>query len=111
MHEERNQEMCQCYINGMTLQECGERFHISHERVRQILKQAGVFKNSRAKQQNVGLKAGLVESDTRDEFLGINISETDKDALRAEAARRGLSMSKLSSDFIKEMLAGLKEAG
>lgn len=95
-YEERNKEICQCYINGMTLSECGKKFNLSSERVRQVLRLAGVLKDSRAKQQT-----------DRDEFLGINISETDKVALREEAARRGLSMSRLSSDFIKEMLTGL----
>jgi hypothetical protein len=44
-----------------------------------------------------------VKSD-RDEFLGINISEADKTALREEAARRGISMSALTADLIKDML-------
>src|SRR5678815_4936049 len=104
MHEERNHEICDCYINGMTLKDCGKKFKLSPERIRQILRQEGVFKHARARPQTYGLKQGLVEDSSRDEFLGINISEADKDALRAEAKRRGLSMSRLSSDFIKEML-------
>jgi hypothetical protein len=101
----RNEKIVQCYVDGCTLQECSARFGISHERVRQILRAAGVFKNFRAKQQQVGLQEGVVVSDNRDKFLGVNLSETDKAALKNEAERRGISMSMLTSDLIKEMLA------
>lgn len=109
MHEERNKEICTAFVNGATVADCSEQFKLTRERVRQILRQAGVFGDSRVRPQTIGLTEGLVQSDTRDEFLGVIVSEADKAALRAEALRRGLSMSRLSSDFIKEMLAGLKK--
>lgn len=94
MSKERNEEICRLYVSGLTLNQCGDIFKLSHERVRQILRKAGVFKRDRA-----------VERSDRDEFLGVNLTEADKDALRAEAERRGVSMSSLTSDLIKDMLA------
>lgn len=43
----------------------------------------------------------------RDEFLGVNLSEEVKAALRAEAARREISMSALTYETLKDMLAKL----
>jgi len=40
--ESRNCEMCQMYLDGHTLQQVGERFGITRERVRQILVKNGV---------------------------------------------------------------------
>lgn len=90
---DRNFQVCRRYIDGATLDECAVQFKISHERVRQILRKAGVYRRDR-----------LVARSDRDEFLGVNISEADKTALRAEAARRGISMSALTADLIKDML-------
>lgn len=97
-HVERNTEICRLYVEGATLQEVGEGFKLSRERVRQILRKNGVYKKDRA-----------VEKSGRDEFLGVNITESDKAALREEASRRGLSMSALTSDLIKDMLASLQQ--
>lgn len=108
MGKERNDEICKLYtVDGMTTQQCAERFKISRERVRQILRKRGIYKKDRAEQKILGLRNGVVESTARDEFLGVNLSESDKLALRAEAERRGISMSMLTSDLIKEMLAAL----
>ena len=96
---ERNDLICQRYVAGATLQEVGRAFHISNERVRQILRKAGVFKTDRRK-----------EVSDRDVFLGVNVSEADKVALRAEAERRGMSMSMLTSDLIKEMLTKVTQS-
>lgn len=108
MNEQRDKEIVACYIGGKTLEQCGQEFKITRERVRQILRKHGILKHARVKPK-VGLDdGGVVKTDGRDEFLGVNISEGDKQALREEAERRGLSMSRLSSDFIKEMLAKLE---
>lgn len=105
---ERNGAICRRYVAGATLQEVSQEFLLSRERVRQILRKAGVFKGDRLRPSHLGLRDGVVESSARDVFLGINISERDKVALRAEAERRGISMSALTSDLIKDMLATLE---
>lgn len=97
MSKERNEEICRLYVGGLTLRECGQHFKLSHQRVRQILRRAGVFKRDQ-----------LVERSDRDEFLGVNLTEADKIALRAEAERRGVSMSALTSDLIRDMLSTLE---
>jgi DNA-directed RNA polymerase specialized sigma subunit len=44
---ERNQEIVRLYVEErLTLREVGARFHLSHERVRQILERAGVSRRS-----------------------------------------------------------------
>lgn len=97
----RDVEICRLYIGnkgqpGLTLQALGERFHISRERVRQILRRENVFKKDRH-----------IELSGRDQFLGINITEPVKLALREEAQRRGVSVSALSSETLSDMLAAL----
>lgn len=105
---ERDKAICKLYVSGKTLKECGLAHGITHERVRQILRKAGIYRNLRP--VPLGLKDGVVESDVRDEFLGVNLSETDKAGLREEAERRGLSMSSLTNDLIREMLATVRSA-
>lgn len=93
----RNNEIAKLYLEGKTLEECGEIYRISRQRIKQILKKYGVWRK-RAE-----------SSDLRDELLGVTLSKADKLALREEAQRRGLSMSALTSDLIKEMLGRPKE--
>jgi hypothetical protein len=93
----RNAEICQLYTAGMTVTECSSKFKICNERVRQILRKAGVFKRFVPK-----------EISDRGEFLGVNVTEPTKEALRQEAVRRGVSMSELSSNTIEEMLRQAK---
>lgn len=90
--DERNAELVNRYLAGDSTEELRERFKITRTRIYQILKEAGIPKE---RQQN---------ADDRDQFLGVNLSESVKDALRAEAQRRGLSMSALSSAALREML-------
>lgn len=99
MNSERDEEICRLFVDGMSLHDCSVRFGVSHERIRQILRKAKVFKGKRP----------LDKSD-RDEFLGVNLTEADKIRLRAEAGRRGMSMSMLTSDLIRDMLNSLQEA-
>ena len=93
MSVERDQELIRLYVNGMTLHECSQHFKRSHERIRQILRKAGVWR---------GRESKLTE---RDVFLGVNLTEQEKNGVREEAARRGISMSVLTADLIKDMLA------
>ena len=107
-NKNRNEEICKRYVEGGTLKSIAFDYGLSSERVRQILQRGGISKHFRAKQKNVGLKDGVFVTDERGEFLGVNLSEEDKTALREEAARRGISMSKLSSNIIQEMLESLR---
>ena len=94
-HEERDAEICRLYKNGLTLRALGEQFGLTHERVRQILRKAGAHEAYRKK----------AARRVRQAFLGVNISEGDKVALCQEAERRGISMSALTAELIKDMLA------
>lgn len=94
---ERDQEICDLYMKGVKVKDIAGRFTISRGRVHQI-----VHKN------NLTPKDRHVEPSDRDEFLGINISDADKIALRREAKRRGLSMSAITADLIRDMLASLQ---
>lgn len=93
---ERNAAICKMYLEGETLAACGKRFGLKRQRIKQIVKDAGIWREYHRPPPN-----------GRDEFLGVNISESDKIALRKEAKRRGLSMSALTADLISEMLAEL----
>lgn len=94
---ERDALICQMYMEKQSLQHIGKQFGLRRQRIKQIVQKAGLWR-----ERSDAL-------DDRDEFLGINISEADKIALRAEALRSGISMSALSADWIKEKLASLKE--
>lgn len=85
----RNAEIGRRYMEGETLQSIGNSYGISRMRVKQIVK-----------------KAGLWRKRTREdvEFLGVNLAPGTKDALRAKADERGVSMSKLTNDAITLML-------
>lgn len=91
---ERDKKICAYYKAGNSLRECATEFSLSPEWVRQILRQYGVFKKDKA----------IVSKTDRDEFLGVNLTEDVKGALRAEAFNRGVSMSQFVSDTIKEKL-------
>ncbi len=93
MSTERNAEICQMYVAGSTLQICADKYAISRERVRQILRKAGVFKRDRA-----------VEKSDRGEFIGINVTESTKTAVKALADERGVSVSRMTSDMLDEMV-------
>lgn len=91
---QRNADICAYYKAGHKLSECASRFGLGRQRVQQILLAAGIWKP-------------YVKGD-RTEFLGVSVSAADKAALTEEAARRGLSMSALTSDLIKDMLAEVR---
>lgn len=98
---ERNEKIRQGYLDGRTIYDLKKEFGISHERIRQILRKAGV--------QAVDRGVEAEPEQVRDEFLGVNVSDDTKQALRDLAARRGISMSRLTSDAIEKMLAELQE--
>ena len=87
----RNEEICELYKSGLTLEQCAQQFSISRQRVRQIVRKAGIFKGP-----------------NRDAFLGVDLTPETKASLKDLAAEKQTSMSKLASQTIEEMLA--KEA-
>lgn len=118
---ERNADICKLYLSGLSLKEAGEKYGLSRERARQIVRSAieermkelvktGVRSETArqlAKEEfRWGHEKHAPRSD-RDEFLGIHLNENDKEALRQEAKKRGVSMSSLTSDLIKDMLSSL----
>lgn len=91
-YEERNAEMCRLYASGeCTVVQCSQKFGITQERVRQILRQANVFKRQRPPRK-------------RDQFLGVNLPQPLKDAVRAEAEEQGKTMSSLVDETLTEAL-------
>ena len=91
---DRDAEICRRYKAGETYQSLHKAFHLSLERIRQILRQHGVSKDDRDKKRKR----------SRPRYLGITISVEDKAALKAEAEKKGVSMSELSADMIREKL-------
>jgi hypothetical protein len=87
---ERDAELIRRYLGGETVDSLRADFKLTHERIYQILRKAGIPRARR--------------SEGRNQFLGVNLTEPIKDALRAEAERRGLSISALSSDMLRDML-------
>lgn len=92
MNSERDQHICHEYVDGAAIALLRLKYDLSAERVRQILRKAGVYNP----QQQI--------TTDREKFLGVNISEPVKTALKKEAERRGMSMSALTSDVLKDML-------
>lgn len=90
-HDNRNAEIVARYQAGEPILKLKTAFNLSAGRIYQIL---GSVEKKR--KQSTGTP--------RDVFLGINVSEAVKDALLMEANRRGISMSSLSSDALKQML-------
>lgn len=94
-HVERNAVICKLYTeNGLTLQAISDMYSISRERVRQILRKNNVFRAGRA-----------VKLTGRDTFLGVEITDTAKEALRMEADKCGESMSSLGAQAVDDLLA------
>ena len=91
MSPERDALIVKRYQEDVPMAALAEEFQISKGRIYQILKKAGVPRRA-------------VRTSERDLFLGINISEDVKNALKAEAARQGVSMSSLSAKSLREML-------
>ena len=86
----RDKAVCDYYTAGHKCSECASKFRISRQRVQQILHKAGVWKP--------------YVKGNRTKFLGVMVTEEGKDALKAEADRRGTSVSAVASGLIEEGL-------
>jgi Glu-tRNA(Gln) amidotransferase subunit E-like FAD-binding protein len=92
----RDDEICKLYKGsdkkpGETLENLAKQFNLSRERVRQIVKAAGLTRLDR----NV---------DDSPLFLGISTTAEVKAALRAVAKKQNVSVSSLSTSAIIHML-------
>ena len=93
MNTDRDKEICKQYVGGMKVNDLADQNEISPERVRQILRKAGVFR-----------KDPVVARTGRNAFLGVMVTKDEKAFLKEVAEKRGLSVSALTSDMIKKLL-------
>lgn len=85
---ERDKAICDYYEAGHKVADCASNFKLGRQRVVQILKDAGVWRP-------------YVRTN-RTKFLGVNVTDETKDALRAKADEMGVSVSRLTSDILNE---------
>lgn len=88
--ESRDAGICVLAEQGYTLQQIAGGVGLSRQRVQQILVKRGV----KIKRESV-----------RSEFLGVNVTDSVKTALKQEAEKQGKSISSLASDTLIDMLA------
>lgn len=93
MEEDRDTQIAEAYVAGSTLQELADQHKVTRSRIQQILRKAGITKLDRH-----------TEEAPPDIFLGVNVPEEVKEALRVEARLKGVSMSALTSETISDML-------
>lgn len=86
----RDTDICTRYLSGLSLEECGKQAGLETQRVRQILKKAGVWKPPTRSR--------------RTKFLGVSVSESTKDGLKQKADQEGVSVSKLASNALDALV-------
>lgn len=82
--------ICECYKAGASMAECGRRYGLGRQRVQQILKKAGVWRP--------------YSKTRRNQHLGVVVTPETKAALESEAEAKGVSVSKLTSDKLDELV-------
>lgn len=87
---ERDDTIVAQYVEGMQVQNIASRHGLSRIRIHQILRKRDVPRR--------------IAAPSLEEFLGINLTEPIKDALRVEAHKRGITMTRLSAGALKQML-------
>ena len=80
------------YLEGHTVRECASHFRLNRSRIYQLLCKAGVDTTRPSKSK-------------RNKFLGVNVSEETKDALKAKADEQGTSVSRFASDALDAAVA------
>ena len=86
----RNAAVCDYYLAGHKLSECAKHFELGRQRVLQILKQREVW-------------VPYVRT-KRTKFLGVSIKPAAKKALKRKASEKGISVSKLVSDAVDDLV-------
>lgn len=87
---ERNRMICAYYAQGHKLRQCATHFRLGRQRILQILQQEGAWVPY--------VKMG------RNKFLGVNVTERTKRKLKEKADEQGISVSRLASDTLDEMV-------
>lgn len=87
----RNAAICAYYLAGHSARACGKKFLLSRARIYQIIKKAGILRNPVSQVQ-------------RNKFLGVSVSEQTKAALIEEAGKKGISVSRLTSDALDALV-------
>jgi hypothetical protein len=87
-HISRNIEIIRAYLAGRTMSDLARDYNLTRGRIYQILKD--IAKVRRASE--------------RDAFLGVNVTSDTRDALKRVAKERGVSVSKLASDALDEVV-------
>lgn len=90
----RNQQIVLCYRAGNSQEAIGRAFKLSHARINQILKAAGVSSADSPKRPRGDLFA----------FIGTNCTTDLKEAFVREARRRKTSVSALSAQLMEDEL-------
>ena len=79
------------YLEGHTVRECASHFQLNRSRIYQFLCKEGVTRPP--------------QKGRRNKFLGVNVSEETKDALKAKADEQGTSVSRFASDALDAAVA------
>lgn len=90
----RDAQICRLYLEGLTSTEIGDHFQLSRERIRQVLEKGGVTRVYRRS----------VQTD-RHAFVGVDVPKRVKDAMREEAAKRGVTLSQLALEAFDKYVA------
>ncbi len=88
--EKRNAAICAYYHAGHKLSETASHFKLGRQRIIQIVKAGGVWRP--------------YEKTKRTKFLGVSVSDETKEGLKQIAEERGISVSKLASDVLDEVV-------
>lgn len=84
----RDQAICDEYMSGATLRDCGRLFRLNPTRIKQIVTAAGLW---RERPRNA-----------RSSFIGVEVSPETKEAVKKKAEETGVSVSKFASDRLEE---------
>ncbi len=89
---ERNERICALYLKGITVSKLARIYKLSRPSIYAILEASNI--------QTRGVEC----STNRQDFLGVKVNQTVKDALLVEANKRDVSMAELTSNILSEML-------
>lgn len=91
LHAERNRQICEQYQRTGRITETARMFNLGRQRVTQIIKRAGVWK-PRTRGPRIA-------------YVGVNVSEEAKQALRDAASAHGMSISQYTAQVIDDVVA------